>query len=144
MTDSQTITATSIIAGTDAEQPDVVAATAAAAEAFPAYRATSPQERSAFLEAVAAEIEADKDTIIAEAVRESGLPEARITGEVGRTTGQLRMFAGVVAQGDHLGVRIDPALPDRTPASARATARSPSRPPAVTPRPRSPRAARSW
>ena len=115
MTDSQTITATSIIAGKDAEQPDVVAATAAAAEAFPAYRATSPQERSAFLEAVAAEIEADKDTIIAEAVRESGLPEARITGEVGRTTGQLRMFAGVVAQGDHLGVRIDPALPDRTP-----------------------------
>jgi alpha-ketoglutaric semialdehyde dehydrogenase len=115
MTDSQTIAATSIIAGTDSDQPDVAAATAAAAEAFAAYRATSPAERSAFLEAVAAEIEADKDAIIAEAVRESGLPEARITGEVGRTTGQLRMFAGVVAQGDHLGVRIDPALPDRTP-----------------------------
>lgn len=115
MTDSQTIAATSIIAGTDSVQPDVAAATAAAAEAFAAYRATSPAERSAFLEAVAAEIEADKDAIIAAAVRESGLPEARITGEVGRTTGQLRMFAGVVAQGDHLGVRIDPALPDRTP-----------------------------
>lgn len=107
--------ATSIIAGTDSEQPDVAAATAAAAEAFAAYRATSPEERSAFLEAVAAEIEADKDAIIVEAVRESGLPEGRITGEVGRTTGQLRMFAGVVKQGDHLGVRIDPALPDRTP-----------------------------
>ncbi len=109
------ITPTSILAGTDSEQPDVAAATTAAAEAFAAYRATSPEERSAFLEAVAAEIEADKDTIIAEAVRESGLPEGRIAGEVGRTTGQLRMFAGVVAQGDHLGVRIDPALPDRTP-----------------------------
>lgn len=107
--------ATSIIAGTDSEQADVAAATAAAAEAFAAYRATSPEERSAFLEAVAAEIEADKDAIIVEAVRESGLPEGRITGEVGRTTGQLRMFAGVVAQGDHLGVRIDPALPERTP-----------------------------
>jgi alpha-ketoglutaric semialdehyde dehydrogenase len=107
--------ATSIIAGTDSEQPDVAAATAAAAEAFAAYRATTPEERSAFLEAVAAEIESDKDTIIPEAVRESGLPEGRITGEVGRTTGQLRMFAGVVRQGDHLGVRIDPALPDRTP-----------------------------
>ena len=46
---------------------------------------------------------------------ESSLPLARITGEVGRTTGQLRMFAGVVRQGDHLGVRIDPALPDRAP-----------------------------
>lgn len=107
--------ATSIIAGTDSEQADVAAATAAAAEAFAAYRATSPEERSAFLEAVAAEIEADKEAIIVEAVRESGLPEGRITGEVGRTTGQLRMFAGVVAQGDHLGVRIDPALPERTP-----------------------------
>jgi alpha-ketoglutaric semialdehyde dehydrogenase len=107
--------ATSIIAGTDSEQPDVAAATAAAAEAFAAYRATTPEERSAFLEAVAAEIESDKDAIISEAVRESGLPEGRITGEVGRTTGQLRMFAGVVRQGDHLGVRIDPALPDRTP-----------------------------
>lgn len=107
--------ATSIIAGTDSEQPDVAAATAAAAEAFAAYRATTPEERSAFLEAVAAEIESDKDAIIQEAVRESGLPEGRITGEVGRTTGQLRMFAGVVRQGDHLGVRIDPALPDRAP-----------------------------
>jgi NADP-dependent aldehyde dehydrogenase len=105
----------SIIAGTDSEQPDVAAATAAAAGAFAAYRATTPEERSAFLEAVAAEIESDKDAIIPEAVRESGLPEGRITGEVGRTTGQLRMFAGVVRQGDHLGVRIDPALPDREP-----------------------------
>ncbi len=107
--------ATSIIAGTDSEQPDVAAATAAAVEAFAAYRATTPEERSAFLEAVAAEIEADKDAIVPEAVRESGLPEGRIAGEVGRTTGQLRMFAGVVRQGDHLGVRIDPALPDRSP-----------------------------
>jgi alpha-ketoglutaric semialdehyde dehydrogenase len=107
--------ATSLIAGTDSEHPDVAAATAAAAEAFGSYRATTPQERGAFLEAVAAEIEADKDAIIVEAVRESGLPEGRIAGEVGRTTGQLRMFAGVVRQGDHLGVRIDPALPHRTP-----------------------------
>ncbi|WP_210439057.1 aldehyde dehydrogenase (NADP(+)) [Nocardioides xinjiangensis] len=107
--------ATSIIAGTDSEQPDVAAATTAAAAAFAAYRSTTPQERSAFLEAVAAEIEADKDAIVPEAVRESGLPEGRIAGEVGRTTGQLRMFAGVVARGDHLGVRIDPAMPERAP-----------------------------
>lgn len=107
--------ATSIIAGTDSENPDVVAATTAAAEAFAAYRATSPAERGAFLEAVAAEIEADREAIVVEAVRESGLPEGRIAGEVGRTTGQLRLFAGVVRRGDHLGVRIDPALPDREP-----------------------------
>ena len=107
--------ATSIISGTDSDQADVAAATRAAAEAFATYRATTPEQRGDFLEAVAAEIEADKETIIVEAVRESALPQARITGEVGRTTGQLRMFAGVVRRGDHLGVRIDPALPDRAP-----------------------------
>lgn len=110
-----TITASSIIAGTEAASADVAAATTAAAEAFASYRATSPTQRAAFLEAVAAEVEADKDAIIEAAVAESNLPLARITGEVGRTTGQLRMFAGVVRQGDHLGVRIDPAMPDRAP-----------------------------
>jgi 2,5-dioxopentanoate dehydrogenase len=105
----------SIIAAVAADTPDVKAATAAAAEAFTTYRATTPDQRADFLEAVAAEIEADKDAIIAAAVDESGLPEGRVTGELARTTGQLRLFAGVVRQGDHLGVRLDPALPDRVP-----------------------------
>lgn len=105
----------SIIAGSEADAPDVAAATRAAAEAFAAYRATTPTQRADFLEAVASALEAGKDAIIEAAVAESHLPEARITGEVGRTTGQLRMFADVVRLGDHLGVRIDPALPDREP-----------------------------
>jgi NADP-dependent aldehyde dehydrogenase len=105
----------SIIAGVEADQPDVGAATAAAAQAHAVYRGTSPDQRAVFLETVAAEIETDKDAIIEAAVAESHLPLARITGEVGRTTGQLRMFAEVVRRGDHLGVRIDPALPDRAP-----------------------------
>jgi NADP-dependent aldehyde dehydrogenase len=107
--------ARSIIAGTPSEGADVAAATTAAAAAFASYRATSPVQRADFLERVAAEIEADKDAIIEAAVAESNLPVARITGEVGRTTGQLRMFADVVRRGDHLGVRIDPAMPDRAP-----------------------------
>jgi NADP-dependent aldehyde dehydrogenase len=94
---------------------DVEAATTAAAEAFAAFRATTPEQRAAFLDAIAAEIEADKDAIIEAAVAESNLPVGRIAGEVGRTTGQLRMFAEVVRRGDHLGVRIDPAMPDRAP-----------------------------
>jgi alpha-ketoglutaric semialdehyde dehydrogenase len=105
----------SIIAGDVTSTPDVVAATTAAAEAFTSFRATSPQERADFLEGVAAEIEADRDAIIEAAVAESRLAVGRITGEVGRTTGQLRMFADVVRRGDHLGVRIDPAQPDREP-----------------------------
>jgi len=105
----------SIIAGTESDTADVVAATTAAAEAFTTYRATTPTQRADFLESVAAEIEADREAIAEAAVAESHLPEGRIAGEVGRTTGQLRLFAGVVRRGDHLGVRIDPPLPDRAP-----------------------------
>lgn len=105
----------SIIAGSAAQAADVEAATTAAAEAFETYRSTTPDQRAAFLEAVATEIEADKAAIVTAAVQESGLPEARIAGEVARTTGQLRLFAGVVRQGDHLGVRVDRALPERAP-----------------------------
>lgn len=107
--------ARSIIAGDEANTADVVAATTAATEAFVSYRATSPAQRAEFLEGIAAEIEADKDAIIEAAVAESNLALGRIAGEVGRTTGQLRMFAGVVRRGDHLGVRIDPAQPEREP-----------------------------
>lgn len=96
--------------------PDEVRlATRAAAEAFPAYRATSPSDRADFLEAIAEEIEALGDELLERAHAESALPLARLQGERGRTCGQLRMFAGVVRQGDHLGVRIDPALPERAP-----------------------------
>ncbi len=98
-----------------ADRSHVDAACAAAAEAFAGYRATSSEQRARFLEAIAANIEAIRDEVIARAVAESGLPEARITGEVGRTTGQLRLFADVLREGSWNGVRIDPALPDRKP-----------------------------
>ena len=90
-------------------------ATDAAAEAFAVYRATTPTERSTFLETIAEEIEAEADVIVPRAVLESGLPEVRLRGELARTTGQLRLFAGVTRQGDHHGARLDPALPERQP-----------------------------
>lgn len=64
----------SIIAGAEADAPDVAAAAAAAAAAFTTYRQTTPEERAAFLEAVAEEIEADRDAIVAAAVAETNLP----------------------------------------------------------------------
>ncbi|WP_029116834.1 aldehyde dehydrogenase (NADP(+)) [Mycobacterium sp. URHB0044] len=109
-------------AGTAVEPPyrygdasHVDAACAAAAEAFPGYRATTSEQRASFLEAIATNLEAIKPALVARAVTESGLPEGRITGEVGRTTGQLRMFADVLREGSWTGARIDPAQPDRTP-----------------------------
>lgn len=87
-----------------------------AASAYEIYRETTPENRARFLETIATNLEASAETIIARATTESGLPEARIRGELGRTTGQLRMFAGVLREGSSQGVRIDPAQPERTPA----------------------------
>ena len=74
--------------------PELVArACEAAAAAFDAYAATSREARAAFLEAIAGEIEARADAVTEIGTQESGLPEARLNGERGRTTGQLRLFA---------------------------------------------------
>ena len=97
------------------DETNVEAACVAAAEAFPGYRATSSEQRARFLEAIAANLEAISTTLVGRAVAESGLPEGRIAGEVGRTTGQLRLFAAVLREGSWTGARIDPAQPDRTP-----------------------------
>ena len=90
-------------------------ATAAAAEAFESFRSLEPAKHADFLDAIAENIEAVGAELVARAMAETGLPEARLTGERGRTTGQLRLFAKVVRQGDQHGVRVDPALPERAP-----------------------------
>ncbi|MGR4069193.1 aldehyde dehydrogenase (NADP(+)) [Billgrantia sp. C5P2] len=83
--------------------------------AFATYRETSLEQRAAFLEAVAGEIEAIGDALIERAMAETGLPRARLEGERGRTCGQLRLFASVVRAGEFLDLRLDPALPERQP-----------------------------
>jgi alpha-ketoglutaric semialdehyde dehydrogenase len=90
-------------------------ATAAAADAYPSFSTLDPETHAGFLEAIADNIEAIGEELIVRAGQETGLPAARLQGERARTTGQLRLFANVVRQGDFRGVRIDPAIPDRTP-----------------------------
>lgn len=90
-------------------------AAALAADAFPAYRATAPHARAAFLQDIAAEIEAISAALVERVVRETGIVRARVQGELARTTGQLRLFADLVRAGHWAGARIAPALPDRTP-----------------------------
>ncbi|MDI5984452.1 aldehyde dehydrogenase (NADP(+)) [Halomonas sp. M4R5S39] len=83
--------------------------------AYATYRESSLADRAAFLETIAAEIEALGDDLITRAMAETGLPRARLEGERGRTCGQLRLFAAVVRAGEWLDVRLDPALPERQP-----------------------------
>ncbi len=90
-------------------------ACALAWQAFDAYRGTTPERRADFLEAIAANILALGDALVERCVSESGLPRAHIEGERGRTVGQLRLFAGMLRQGDFLELRVDPAQPERQP-----------------------------
>lgn len=96
-----------------ADQVDDACALADAA-ALP-YRRIPVEQRAAFLDACAAHIEGLGDELIETAHRESGLPIARLTGERGRTAGQLRMFADVVRSGEARRQRHSEALPDREP-----------------------------
>lgn len=90
-------------------------ATDAAAEAYESFSSLEPERHARFLETIAENIEAIGDELIERASAETGLGAERLRGERARTTGQLRLFANVVRQGDFRGVRIDPAQPDRTP-----------------------------
>ncbi|MCF7701230.1 aldehyde dehydrogenase (NADP(+)) [Loktanella sp. M215] len=95
--------------------PEIDAAMTAAEAAFETYGWTSRADRAAFLEAIADEIEARGADLTAYGTAETGLPEARLNGERGRTTGQLRLFADHIRKADYLDVRLDAALPDRAP-----------------------------
>lgn len=96
--------------------PDLVdQACEAAEEAFWSYGYSTTASRAAFLNAIADEIDARGEAITEIGTQESGLPEARLQGERGRTVGQLRLFAEHIAKGDYLDRCHDVALPDRTP-----------------------------
>ncbi|MGJ8544113.1 MAG: aldehyde dehydrogenase (NADP(+)) [Sulfitobacter sp.] len=96
--------------------PDLVdQAAKAAEEAFWSYGYSSQQERAVFLRAIADEIEARGEAITQMGCKETGLPAARLQGERGRTTGQLRLFADHIEAGNYLDRRHDQPLPDRAP-----------------------------
>ena len=87
----------------------------AAEQAFMSYGYSTRAERAALLRSMADHIDARGVDITAIGVKETGLPEARLQGERGRTVGQLRLFAEHIEAGDYLDFRHDEALPDRAP-----------------------------
>ena len=110
-----------------ASDADIDRAARLAAEAFPVYAHLSGKAKAEFLRTIATSLESLAEEIAPRACHETGLPEGRIRGELGRTTGQLRLFASLVEEGSWLDARIDPALPDRKPLP-RADIRSTLRP----------------
>ena len=87
----------------------------AAQATFLDYKNLSGKEKGHFLETLAEILESNRAAIVPLAVRESNLPEGRINGELGRTTGQIRLFANLVKEGSWVEATIDPAMPDRSP-----------------------------
>lgn len=86
-----------------------------ATSAFSTFKLLSGQRKAEFLNAIADEILALGDNLIHTYCSETGLPNARAKGERGRTIGQLRMFADLVAEGSWVEASIDTAEPERQP-----------------------------
>ncbi|MCU1404896.1 MAG: aldehyde dehydrogenase [Glaciihabitans sp.] len=100
---------------TSSSSLDLATITTAAAAAAPILRRAPRQERARWLRAMADAIEAETTELVALAHEETHIAAARLVGEVGRTTGQLRMFARVVDDGGFLEASIDAADPAATP-----------------------------
>jgi len=94
---------------TDTTPAELEQALAAATAAAPALGAAEPAVRAGWIRATADALDAAADELVPIAIRESSLPEARLRGEVARSTGQLRMFADVLEEGSLLEVIIDTA-----------------------------------
>lgn len=94
---------------------EVNRAVAKAVAAHKIYSQTDFIQRAVFLEAIAEQIVLLGDALLERAHLESGLPMARLTGERGRTVGQLQLFAALLREGSWADCVIDTAMPDRKP-----------------------------
>jgi NADP-dependent aldehyde dehydrogenase len=88
---------------------------AAAWDAAPIWRTADAWNKSRWLRAIADALDASADELITIAHRETHLGTDRLTGEVARTTGQLRLFAEVVGEGSYLELTVDDADPSAHP-----------------------------
>ena len=98
-----------------ATKDDVDRAAELAAKAAPVLARLSGAGRAKFMQAIAANLEAKVDDLVARARLETGLPEPRLRGEVARTAWQLRLYGEAAERGSWIDARIETAQPDRKP-----------------------------
>ncbi|MET0860531.1 MAG: aldehyde dehydrogenase (NADP(+)) [Microbacterium sp.] len=101
-----------VVASTPDELDAVLARSAGAAEVL---RTIPDEVRAGWMDAVADALDAARDELVAIAMDETHIAEARLIGEVARTTGQLRLLADVVREGSYLEAVLDAADPTATP-----------------------------
>lgn len=93
----------------EATAAEIARAAAAAAEASAVLFDWPGERRAALLRAAADALDAGQEQIVATASAESGLDKGRLTGELGRTTTQLRAFADLAEEGSYVDAIIDTA-----------------------------------
>lgn len=98
-----------------ATSEDIDRAASLAEAAFPALAGPSGRERATLLRRIADGLASEGSAIVERAHLETGLPLPRLQGELGRTTGQLRLFAEVLEEGSWVNARIDEADRERKP-----------------------------
>ncbi len=86
-----------------------------AREAAIPFASSNLEERAILLERIANRLEESAAQLIAVGMAETGLPEGRLVSELGRTTGQIRMFARLVREGHWTEAVIDHGDPSRQP-----------------------------
>jgi NADP-dependent aldehyde dehydrogenase len=84
---------------------------AAAHAAYEQARDVNPGTRAAWLQGIAAGLEANADELVALGQQETHLDEGRLSFELRRSVFQLRLFADEVIRGEHLQATIDHADP---------------------------------
>lgn len=94
---------------------DIEEAAQLAADASQVFAALSGRDRAKFLRRIADELSAATAAIIERANLETGLSLPRLQNEMGRTTGQLKLFADVLEEGSWANARIDEADRERKP-----------------------------
>ena len=79
------------------------------------FRNWESKKVALLLESIANALDQAKGELVPVAMQETNLPEARLTGEVARTTGQLRLMAQAVQDRSYLDITIDHADSTLTP-----------------------------
>ncbi|HUW87649.1 MAG TPA: aldehyde dehydrogenase family protein [Candidatus Paceibacterota bacterium] len=81
-----------------------------AVASFSVWSQTAPKERARVLNHLAESIDSNLDALVAIADLETGLGVGRLTGEVARTTFQIRTFANALAANEFVGPTLDAAV----------------------------------
>jgi NADP-dependent aldehyde dehydrogenase len=115
MSDTNEISSAVAAPVADNSEPEVATALATAATVAPRWARTSADQRAAVVRRIADLLDEAAGELVDAADAETALGRTRLTGEVARTTGQLRMFAEIIER----GIQIDAIVSEADAAAPR-------------------------